>query len=342
MFSSLKNFFTGGEKVRSAREQIAGLTSKELERGKKGLKSRDQELLRQQQGVTRRHALKLLATALGAVGLGVGGNEVYEVLSRPGRVDFHPVRFSPSQKSDIEGMMENQEVWKQITMRALDRFEDSHPRVAQLKAFTEQNAVYPIAVGPQVTQLLMQDPEESMRFLKNPIGFEIVFMSPQYAQSMPSSILTEPGGKTVRLAETFTCLEWLGIMLSHELSHVDDQLNHGEDSRDRDQYMKGEVRAHLFEKELLKLWGSEQFEQMVDEGFDLAKKADIDGFRAVAERYFPLDGLNPGEESLALASCMMSVLMEGYQLRGADEEELVKVYESTARAMQGGDSRLPF
>jgi len=71
---------------------------------------------------------------------------------------------------------------------------------------------------------------------------------------MRSSIITEPNGRTVRVATLFRSREWLGIMLAHEMSHVHDGIVGNENSHNRDEWLAGEVKAHRMEMDLLKHW----------------------------------------------------------------------------------------
>lgn len=198
----------------------------------------------------------------------------------------------------------------------------------------QEKAFYSIPTGPVVTQHLMEgttNPELLMKQARE--GFEIVYMPDQFAAAMPSSILTEGGGKTMRIATTFKSKEWLGIMLAHEMSHVYDQLIEGENSRDENQYLAGEVKAHLFEMKLLKSWNPQAYEKLISAGIPMIRSGNRNGVMNLARSLYPLEPgqVSQNEASLGSASCLVAVYFEDAMQRGATPEQLKGVYVNLTR-----------
>jgi len=328
----VSDFFTGGDERGSRQENIRKLKSKREGReadGKK-FKPKDQETLNRLMLTERRHALKVIggstASLLGLAGIWQAGGALLEAVDRPERVAFTRLNISTPSQLTPDEILVAQNFWKQASFDSLDTF-SSDPRVARLKVFMEKNAFFPIPMGPVVTAFVGTT-ERDLEILQTPQAFEVVYMPPQYAKNMVSPVLTEPGGRTVRIAETFQIQEWMGILLAHELSHVWDQIVEGENSRDREQYLAGEVKAHLFERDLLKAWGPKQFERLVKEGGQYVKNNDTIRFIDIADQFFPLKQLRGPENALAVASCHVSVLFEILQREGANESALKTAYAS--------------
>ena len=154
-----------------------------------------------------------------------------------------------------------------------------------------------------------------------------------YAGNMRSSILTEAGGHTMRIAADFKVEEWLGIIGIHELSHVYDMQYLGENSFNPNEYLLGEVTAHKLERDLLRNWNPEAFNLLVEYGYPMLENGRMNDFFNLAERIYPLssDLLSPRERGLALASVQISVVFEAMERSGASDTQLGQAYERVAR-----------
>lgn len=137
--------------------------------------------------------------------------------------------------------------------------------------------------------------EDAMKQINNPHLFEVVYMPEQYAAEMPSAILTQDRGRSIRIAANFKIREWLGVMLAHKLVHVKDQLVHGENANDPEQYLAGEVRAHLLENDLLKMWNPQGYKILMEKGISMYQAGNTSGIINLARRLFPM--LEPQEIS---------------------------------------------
>lgn len=168
--------------------------------------------------------------------------------------------------------------------------------------------------------------------MENLQTFEIVFMPKQYARFMPSSIMTEPSGRTVRIATNFKSRRWLGIMLAHELGHVEDQIVHGEDSTNRDEYNAGEVRSHLLENKLLRFWDTRTYDYFIDKAIPVYKEAymtnDKANLKKLIAKLYPVEepSVSHYESNLAYASCFIAVAFEDALRKGASLKDLANVY----------------
>lgn len=264
---------------------------------------------------------------------GLPGKYDYELIPSKDRVDFTPIQFDPPQSQDFESLRSAQDYWKTVAHKALATFSED-PRVAKLQKFMADNAVYPMARGPRVTQFVAGPGEKMPDFKNNPHLFEVVFMPPVYAQTLRAPAVTEAGGHTVRLAETFQIQEWLGIILAHELSHVWDMNVEKENSFDPKENLMGEVRAYKFERDLLKLWGPEQFEKMIAElekAWAQNHKLQTAEIVDIADKYYPLKSIRGGEKGLAMFSITMCSALEIAERKGATDENLAEMYKSYAR-----------
>lgn len=254
---------------------------------------------------------------------------------------LRPTPIQPAQLrgEQTERMMQLQDYWKSIAEDALSRFEVADPRVGQIHTFMKNNAFYSIPMGPVVTQQVFKgSPEEYMKDTRrNANAFEVVFMPEKYASRMRSSILTESGGRTVRIATSFKSREWLGIMLAHELSHVEDQIVHGENSRNKDEYMAGEIKAHKFEMNLLKSWNPEVYATLIEKGapFYAAKK--IDELDRLIASLYPVSTpeVSQSERNLGLASAIIAIAFETAIKKGATDKDLEIVYQGIVKEFSG-------
>ncbi len=253
---------------------------------------------------------------------------------RPGKID--PIKLAPprNQEEYMEGQFKLQDHWKKISEEALGAFEAADPRVAVLHDMMKKNAFYTTPVGQVTTvRAIRGSQSEILNAKPNPQEFEIVYMPEQFARHMASAILTEAGGKTVRIATTFKSKEWLGIMLAHELSHVEDQLYHGENSRNHEEYMAGEVRAHKFEMGLLRSWNPKVYEELLSKGIPLYEKKQYDELDALVASLYPVTTpeVSPNEKALGTASAFLAVAFEGAIKKGATDKDLQAVYAQLVR-----------
>lgn len=317
--------------------------------------------LAQIHGQERRVVLKFLAgmgaTGLGLTALGWGVKSLFDSgaedladeqisarsdLYRPidipedvGIKNFSAIeKPSFSGQSEFERMLEFSDYWKNVCFDAMEFFRTADPRMAEVISYMRENAFYSIPQGPQVTQMIFSvGADAAMDPLDNPRSFEIVFMPEEYASYYPGPILTEEGGKTVRVMANFKTKEWLGIMLGHELKHVIDQLVHGEDSRNEQQYLAGEVQAHLFEMNLLKHWDVKTYNFLIDRGRPLFKKGMSEGnigeFLNFVYKLYPVSepAVSFHEAALGKASCMMAVAFEDALISGKNQRDLALLYK---------------
>ena len=96
----------------------------------------------------------------------------------------------------------------------------------------------------------------------------------------------------------------------------------------------GEVRAYKFERDLLKLWGPEQFEQLItelDQAWSKNKRLQTGDIVDIADKYYPLKSIRGGEKGLAMFSITMCTALEIAERKGATDEDLARLYKSYAR-----------
>ncbi|MBD3330352.1 twin-arginine translocation signal domain-containing protein [Candidatus Peregrinibacteria bacterium] len=233
-------------------------------------------------------------------------------------------------KDQVSQMIELSKKWQKISEEAIALFADADPLAQNLLDFLKHSAFYSIPMGPKTTQAIFENYENTDDAMKRiDEGFEIVYMPEKYASSMPSSILTEPNGRTMRIATTFKSKEWLGIMLIHELSHVYDVFMVNENPHDKSQYLAGEVNAHLLEAKMLRSWNPAVYDKFMDEAITHWENNEIQPVIDLALKYYPLTNneVSEREASLGLASCLTSVAFEQAMRRGATEKDLQQVYQ---------------
>lgn len=243
-------------------------------------------------------------------------------------------RMDAGIEEKYQEMIKMQEYWRQISLSALAQFKDADPMMPKLYELLEKKSFYTLPMGPKVTVRAITGSYERNKeelFLPDPTKFEIVYMPEIYAKDMPAPILTEAGGRTMRVAANFKCREWLGIMLAHELSHVHDMIIGGENPHDKSQYLEGEVKAHLLETKLLRAWNPEVFEQLIRSADKLQNTpgATMQDFYNIIETLYPLDDPYVGyrEGSLANASVLISSQFELAQKKGASHSDLGQIYQ---------------
>ncbi len=209
----LKNFLTGGDKVAMARDEIKRLEAKSAERGEagKGLKPLDQTRLAGAKSVVSTYRAKLMGWGAGlfiAAGAGYMINnhmdEVEQTESLKVKAPSTPIEhFVPKEKEDFKQKIEFQEFWKTTALEALGEFEQ-HPKVSELKKFMETNAFYTLPIDAVRTMHIVQGTaKDAIRPMENKQSFEMVFMPEEYAKHYHSSIITEAGGKTIRVMAAF-------------------------------------------------------------------------------------------------------------------------------------------
>lgn len=247
--------------------------------------------------------------------------------------------FKPQSEIAIENLIELQNYWKQTSLDALRYFQAADPKITELIQYIENKAFFSIPVGPILTQNIgsLDDMNRVTALMEDPQGFEIVFMPEEFAATMPSAILTEPSGHTIRIATEFQCLQWLGIMLAHELGHVRDQLLHGEQSNIKDEYYAGEVRSHLFESQLLKFWNPKTYQFLIEKGAGLYRQAydtgQTDQLFEFIDKMFPTAAglVSRHESTLGRASCLTAIAFEEALKNGASEKDLRLVYQDVGK-----------
>lgn len=240
---------------------------------------------------------------------------------------IEPVELSEEIK--LKRMIQLQDYWKKISSEALNLFRGADSKLASLIEFMDKNAYYSLPIGSVSTQFALTKKQwDAMK--NNPYAFEVVYMPGQYAQDMPSSILTEPGGKTLRVATDFKVKEWLGIMLAHELYHIHDQLVGGIDPKDPERYLAGEVEAHMLEMRLLEFWNKDAYEILISKGIPLYKSHDKSGLFGLFASLYPLYSrqVSMNESALGEASCLVAVAFEEALKREATKKELGDIYKS--------------
>lgn len=231
--------------------------------------------------------------------------------------------------TEMERMLQIQKYWKEVSLESLNLFREADQMIIELIEFMDKNAIYSIPIGPKATKFIMTI-DEWKESQKNPFKFEIVFMPEEYAESMPSSIYTEGGGRVIRVATNFQIKEWLGIMLSHELFHVYDQLVKGENANDPEQNLMGEVEAHLLEIKLLKFWSEKAFNLLIKKGTPLYKSRDIKSLLNLFESLYPLSKtlVSEKERSLGAGSLLIAIAFEESLRKGGTKKELGEIYKS--------------
>lgn len=250
--------------------------------------------------------------------------------------NYHKIEsWSPSSTEVFPRLIEIQDHWKQISDDSLAIFEINNKRASYLAQMMRDKAFYSIPMNRVVTQVAMKGKLSDGTISPLPEdGFEVVYMPEEYAAQMPSSIIVEPGGRTMRIATNFKCKEWLGIMLFHELGHVDDMMSGrekaecGEGATETDDYLAGEVAATKLEMEMLKAWSPEAYNVLINKGIPLLRSRNIQGIFQLIESLYPLNsaGLSVNEAALGTASCFIAIAFEDAMRNGATDEDLQSVY----------------
>lgn len=337
---NIKEWFTGTEEEKDAKQLIQDLSGQKLN-------ARKRHKLRRAHEASRAISRRQFGTSIAAL-LALGGSAAilgnieksYEKAKltptkNPNMLDLSNYQMDGSPET-IKTLMAYSQEWKKVAEEALANFSDADPRVQELLNFMNNFANYSIPYGQTSTlQMFRNDTNEdtATQQEKKAKGFEIVFMPPTYAANMPSSIMTEKGGKVMRVATTFKSKEWLGIMLAHEMSHVQDQIVHGEDATDPHQYLAGEVKAHLFEMKLLKHWNPQNYETLITEGAELYQAKNMIGLFDLIKKLYPTEEpeVSKNESGLGQASCLIAVVFELALKKGFTEEQLKAVYQKIVK-----------
>lgn len=235
--------------------------------------------------------------------------------------------------SDFEKMLALQKQWKKLSTKSISLFIGADPRVEQLLAFMDSNAFYSIPMGPVATQQVsIDDPTAFIKQTQNPYGFEVVYMPEEFSRHYPSSIVTQDG-PTLRVIAEFKTLQWLGLMLLHELSHVEDIRVKHEDTHDKKQWLDGEVRAHAFEMNLLRFVDPNAYQFLIEKGTPLYLTGDREILVQFIEKLYRLEPamVSEREKSLFTASCIMAIAFEDAKKHGADNSKLTSVYRDVAK-----------
>jgi len=323
---------------------------RELEMAEKTVKE-----IQEQQGMTRRGALKVLAggaAVLGTIGIGAylglnkpnkdvqqtnspvhtaheTKNEYQNLLSRDESPKYNYSKIQPPELKEKDGfkrMLEIQEIFKQRTREALGKFSD-HPKVKELLKFLDDNAYYSVPTGPDQSQHFLKPDEKDPRESKN--HFEVVYMPQKYAENMRSSALTLKKGRLLRIASEFRIMEWMGLVLTHELSHVHDLLIGKENPKNKDEYLNGELKAHLLEMELLKMWSPQAYKILINKGTPLYLQKRKNELRRLIESLYPATGkeASQNEVSLAIGSCLAAIAIEHAKKTGKTKKEMIEIYK---------------
>lgn len=344
--------FSFRENWRSLQRSKAEIAALEAKTGSDAKKKKINRAIDDQQQISRRAFIQMLAGGtITAVGAGTAIGITIQKLtaepefdySRKPSVPMTPiVQLNLSASNEIERMVELQGYWKKTSLQAIERFRASDPRVGLLINFMREKARYSVPVGPVMTQSIGTKGDETEKLLNDPQSFEVVYMPEKYAARMAAPILTEGDG-TMRIATNFRLQEWLGIMFLHELSHEYDQKVNGENTRNKDEYFAGEVRAHLLEMALLKSWDPKSYEQLIKRGVPLfngiKKGANIETMIRLIKSLYPLtpEYVSEKESDLGIASCLMAIAFEDARANGAKDKDLEQVYKDMLRNFGGGD-----
>lgn len=338
---------------KEAEGKISSLEEEGIAVNAKGRKRRIDQAIIDQREISRRAFMQLLGggavVASGVVGM-VGG-AVHAMKDPEFDYDRKPsvpmTSIAPAtltSQDDFSKSMELQRYWKSLSMEALEMFRGADPRVAELIDFMSKNAYYSIPVGPVVTQTVFKSSssqDEIKALENNPYRFEMVYMPERYAVNMPAAILTEPDG-TMRIATNFRMKEWLGVMLTHELSHEYDIKVNGENPRNKGEYLAGEVKAHSLEMKLLKSWDPKSYAALIKRGTPLwegmQRGATIDTFVKLCQSLYPTtpEYVSARESSLGIASCIVAVVFESARAKGATDKDLESLYQDIFRRFGGG------
>lgn len=264
--------------------------------------------------------------------------ENQEIVGLP-RNNFTKVRSAvlPTTDDEFEKAIALQEHWKGITEEALGKFVNADPKVQVLINFMHERAYYSLSMGPRATQTIFSknDQRDFKEILQT--GFRIVYMPDKYASSMLSPVMTQDNGRTMRIATTFKCEEWLGIMLAHEMSHVYDGMVEVANYNNLDEHLAGEVKAHLFEMKLLKYWNEEAYARLIKEGIPLWRARRSKDVFKLCKSLYPLssDLVSPNESGLGMASCVTAIAFEMAMQDGLQEKDLGRVYSSLKQSFAG-------
>lgn len=334
----MKNFLTGGERVRQARAKIESLERRKLAQGT--LKSRHQTELDQARGITRRHMLTLIG--LGVAGVGMPGL-VVSIASKPERPSSPP-QLPPIPAStenpevDFEQIIEFQERQKQRMLRALAKFKDVNTDTKKLYEMLEKHAFYSVPMGPRATQRIFPvgtTQEEALAVLtdQDPHAFEIVFMPEELAQYLDSPVVWQGDENVLRFAAHISSDDWLAILGYHELSHVWDQHFGGEDPRDPEQWTDGEVRAHELECKIIQIWNPSAYEKLITGGIPLWEHKNFRAIMELSERLYPIASLTEMAKGQAYAALITCVAFEhakkaGKSLNAVYRNELLPTNKS--------------
>lgn len=330
---SLLSFKGNLDALRALAEKISRVRTDLLElrdeRKGKGKRKKLERELTDLNAEYRRLLLKILVgggVVLGAAdGLAMGALRLAKLpIERAGVTPIKP--FQPHETDYTRRMIELQNYWRGISLDALNRFRNADPQVGELIEFMEKNAVTSIPQGPVITIRVTPSPS-GLKSPGNPHEFEIVYMPEEYAAQMRSSIVSE--GSTIRVAANFRSEEWLGIMLGHEMIHIKDLLVNGENIGNPEEWLAGEVRAHLFEMKLLREWRPANYEELISKGIPLFEAGDGRALERLIEELYPVDpvAVSFQEGKLGRASCLSAVAFESTLRRGGTSEDLKKVYQ---------------
>jgi hypothetical protein len=241
------------------------------------------------------------------------------------------------QNNNPDSVLNFQQHWKNTIIESLRSIRDNQELIPEILYLIEQNGYFTVGMNETIT-MHVQD-STTQNHYENPRSIEIAIIPETFAPRMASSILTEAGGRTVRVAAEFKVREWMAIMLAHEFSHVYDMQMLGENSHNPEEYLAGEVKAHLIERDLLKAWNPEAFEFVVQYGMPLLRASEngFNDFIGIASRVYPLseDQLSQHERSLAIASIIISAAFEEAQQYGATEYQLGELYQSIRNIFGG-------
>lgn len=240
----------------------------------------------------------------------------------------------PVVPATLVGRVKYQKDMKKISLEAMLPFY-AIPEVTKYYYLFESKSYNSIPVGPVITQTVFSEEEGTLMNQKD--SFEVVYMPLEFKGHYRS--LVSVNNRTMRIFGDFRTREWLGIILYHELVHIEDNFNGTKYTVAYEE----EVKPHLLENHLIKSWNPKGYSQMImraskylkDKGLssDEVTRSDIKQLALIAADYYPVKpgDLSESESALAVAACVVAILFETSKKQ--DSKSLANVYKNIKEVM---------
>lgn len=248
---------------------------------------------------------------------------------------FTPIEFRMGEEYTFLELKKLQTRYKALIQNGMLKF-SLHSKANHLRSLFEKDSFFAPPAGRHA--VLNIELKNQKKKAKGPESFLVVVMPTKYAKFYPSSVVVID--RTIRVIADFKTLEWLTIVFLHEMVHMEDVV--------KKRFKNGvhnEVKAHLFENELLQVWNTSGYNQMIEEGKKAMSDIGLDysklqqhhrlKFRSIASKYYPLsnDVTTEEERSLGYAACIFAILFEN----SPDKTKIgyAKAYEAGSKLITG-------